>query len=96
MVARTLPLIAGELDLVGVDDDDVIADILVRGVRWLVLPPQDGRDDRRQSAHRLVLGIDQMPRALECSSGEGHVAWLRHCVSRESGNNGKGRSLQVG
>ena len=70
--ARTLPFIAGELDLVGVDDDDVIADILMRGVRWLVLPPQDGRHDRRQSAHRLVLGIDQMPRALECSSGEGH------------------------
>jgi len=76
-IALTLPLIAGELDLVGVDDDDVIANVLMRGVRWLMLSAKDWRHDGCQSAHRLVLGIDQMPRALKCSSGEGHGGMQR-------------------
>ncbi len=42
-IALTLPLIAGELDLVGVDDDDVIANVLMRGVRWLMLSAKAGR-----------------------------------------------------
>ena len=80
-IALTLPLIAGELDLVGVDDDDVIANVLMRGVRWLMLSAKDWRHDGCQPAHRLVLGIDQMPRALKCSSGEGHGGMQRRTVA---------------
>src|ERR1700730_15468581 len=38
-------LVAGQLDLLGVDDDDVVAAIHMRGERWLMLAAQAGRDD---------------------------------------------------
>src|SRR5690606_3201739 len=43
-------LVAGQDDLLRVDDDDVITTVHVRGVRWLVLAAQQGRDLGRQAA----------------------------------------------
>src|SRR5579862_1638486 len=43
-------LVAGELHLFGVDDDDVVAAIHVRGVAGLVLAAQAHRDDRGEPA----------------------------------------------
>src|SRR5262245_59924813 len=38
-------LIAGEDDLLGIDDDDVVAAVDVRGVDWLVLTLEAGGDE---------------------------------------------------
>ena len=60
-------LAAGELHLAGVDDDDMVAAIDVRGEARLVLAAQDVGDDRRQAADDQPVGIDQMPFLLDLS-----------------------------
>ena len=54
-------LLAGEPHLVGVDDDDIVTAIDVRGEARLVLAAQDVGDDRRSAADHQAFGIDQMP-----------------------------------
>jgi hypothetical protein len=51
-----------KLHLVGVDDDDMVAAIDVRGEARLVLAAQDVGDDRTgEAADDQAVGIDQMP-----------------------------------
>ena len=54
-----------KLHLVGVDDDDMVAAIDVRGEARLVLAAQDVGDDRREAADHQPVGIDQMPFLLD-------------------------------
>jgi hypothetical protein len=52
-------------DLLGVDHDQVIAGIDVRGVNRLVLAAQTARELGAQAAQGLALGIDDVPVALD-------------------------------
>jgi hypothetical protein len=58
-----LQLVAGELHLARVDDDDEIARVAVRGVGRLVLPRQDRRDPAGETPEGLAGGIDDEPLA---------------------------------
>src|SRR5689334_12299711 len=57
-------LIAGDLDFLGVDDDDEIAAVHVRREGWLVLATEQRRNAAGNAAKRLVLGVDHPPLAL--------------------------------
>ena len=59
-------------DLRGVDHDDEIARVDMRGVNRLVLAPQNAGDFAGQAAHNLVGGVDQQPLLLD-SASFGHV-----------------------
>jgi hypothetical protein len=61
---RLVQLVAGDLHLGGVDDDDVVAAIHVRGELRLVLATQPVGDDNGQTAQNDALGIDQDPGLL--------------------------------
>jgi hypothetical protein len=61
VVDLLVELAPGEADLVGVDDDHVVAAVNVRREAWLVLPPKHVGDDRRHSANNQPIGVDQMP-----------------------------------
>src|SRR5205085_1887985 len=54
-------LAAGDLHLLGVEDDDEIAGIHVRGVRRLMFTLEDERDPGRESAENLPAGVDDVP-----------------------------------
>src|SRR5690606_21789528 len=54
-------LLAGEADLLGVDDDDIVTAIDMRGEARLVLAAQDIGDERRDATNHQPVGIDQMP-----------------------------------
>ena len=71
-VELVLPLVTRKVHLVGVDNHNIITNVLMGGVRRFVLPAEDGCHGRCQSTDRLILGIDEMPCALEGSAGEGH------------------------
>ena len=57
-------LLAGELDLVRVDDDDIVTAIDVRGERRLVLAAQNVRDHHRGTADDQIGRVDDMPLLL--------------------------------
>src|SRR5688500_14805636 len=61
LVDLVLELAAGDANLLGVDDDDEVARIDVRGVDRLVLAAQPMRQRRSQTAERFSLGIDEVP-----------------------------------
>ena len=54
-------LIAGELHLVGVDDDDIVAVVDVRGVVRAMLAAQTVGDEGRKTANDDAFGVDQDP-----------------------------------
>ena len=58
-----LALVAGDGDLVGVDDDDEVAGIDVRGVDRLVLPAQELRGLAGQATEHDVGRVDDVPGA---------------------------------
>jgi hypothetical protein len=60
VVFLLLELAPGKADLVGVDDDDMIAAIYVGGEARLVLAAQDIGDDRRDAPDNQAVGIDQV------------------------------------
>jgi hypothetical protein len=60
-----LELAAREADLVGVDDDDMVAAIDMRRVARLVLAAQNVRDDRGDAADDQPVRIDQRPFLLD-------------------------------
>src|SRR6516225_3738701 len=68
-----LTLVAGQLDLLGIDDDDVVATIHVRRVGRLVLAAQATGDDRSEPAQHQAVGVDQQPRLVDIGGfgGEG-------------------------
>ena len=61
IVLLGLRVVAGELDLLRVDDDDVVAAIDVRSVGGLVLAHEDDRDFRSEAAKGDIGGIDEVP-----------------------------------
>src|SRR5690606_4663288 len=65
-------LVAGQHDLLRVDNDDVVTGVHVRCVRWLVLAAQQVRDLGRQTAEDDPLGVDHMPGARDVA-GFGRV-----------------------
>jgi len=58
-------LLAGQNDLVGIDNDDEIAGIDVRRVGWLVTTAQLISDLDGQTAQDLILGVDDDPIAFD-------------------------------
>ena len=65
-----LELAAGDGDLCGVDDDDVVADIL-RGVEGgLVFAAQEGGDLGGEASERALGGVDHVPAALDVTRVE--------------------------
>src|SRR5437867_3194928 len=58
-------LLAGDLDLLGVDDDDEVAGVDVRRVLRRALAAQLVRDLSSQTAEGLALGIDDVPASLD-------------------------------
>ena len=64
-----VPLVAGDGDLAGVDDDDEVAGVDMRGVDRLVLAPQQLRGLAGQPAEHDVGRVDHVP-------GVGHIAGL--------------------
>jgi hypothetical protein len=69
-----IPLITGELHLLGVDHDDKVARINVRRVLRAVLAHEDHGNPTRQAAHYLIGGIDNVPLFLDFA-GLGHVSF---------------------
>ena len=65
-----LGLAAGQAHLLGVDDDDVVAAIDVRGEGRLVLAAQTHGDDRGEAAQDQPVGVDQHPLLLHVGSLE--------------------------
>src|SRR6516162_5012048 len=56
-----LPFVAGERYLLGIDDDDVVAAIHVRGVGRFVLAAQPIGDERGKAPQHQPFGVDQQP-----------------------------------
>jgi len=66
---------AGDFDLGGVDDDDVIAGIDVGGVDRLVLAHEPRGDFRGEAAEDFVGGVDDEPASVDMSDfGDGGCA----------------------
>lgn len=63
-----LTLVAGEGDLVGVDDDDEVAGVEVVGEARLVLAAQERGGVRGEAAENDVGGVDDQPFALDLAS----------------------------
>ena len=71
-----LALAAGQHDLVGVDDDDIVAVVDVRGVGRLVLAAQAHGDDRGEAADDQAVGVDQHPFLLDVGGlGRIELTW---------------------
>src|SRR5690606_25009127 len=58
-------LLAGQLDLLGIDDDHVVAAIAMRRVDRLVLAAQAVGDERGQTAEHHAFSVDQKPLLLD-------------------------------
>ena len=65
LVDLLLRLLAAELDLVRVQDDDEITGVQERGVDGLVLPHQDHGDLGREASEDEPLRVDDEPFLLE-------------------------------
>src|SRR3546814_1689512 len=65
VVNLVLELVAGRLHLLGIDDDDVIARVDVRGVFRLVLAAQAVGNFSGQTAERFVRRVNHVPVALD-------------------------------
>ena len=63
VVALLVELVAGDLNLLGVHDDDEVARVDMRRVGSLALAPEHVRDARSQPPEGLALGIDDVPLA---------------------------------
>ena len=58
-------LAAGQLDLGGIDDDDVVAGVEERGIGGLVLALKQPGGLRGHAAEGLALGVDDVPPAVD-------------------------------
>jgi hypothetical protein len=73
-------LVACHRHLLGVDDDDVVAHVHVRGEGRLVLAAQAHGDDRGEAAQHDALGVDEDPLLVDVLRGRGegfHRAGVR-------------------
>ncbi len=73
-------LAPGELHLLGIDDDHVIAAIDVRGEAGLVLAAQDIGDDRGDTTDDETVGVDNVPVLFDLGRFDrpGHLAESLH------------------
>jgi hypothetical protein len=73
VVELVLGLVAGDLDLVDVGDDDEVAGVDVRSLAGFVLAAQPQRDLRGEPSQHLVGGVDDVPVVddILCSGGKG-------------------------
>src|SRR5438552_6357312 len=67
VVPLLVELVARDLDLLGVDDDDEVPGVHVRRVLRLQLAAERVRDLGREAAERLALGVDEVPLARDFS-----------------------------
>src|SRR4249919_2912301 len=67
VVALLVELVAGDLDLLRVDDDDEVARVDVRRVLRLALAAERVGDLGRETAERLALVVDEIPLARDLS-----------------------------
>ena len=58
-------LLAGQHELIGIDHDDIIATVTVRGEGGLMLAAQHRGDLGSQAAHNHALSVDDVPLALD-------------------------------
>ena len=58
-------LAVGQDDLVGVDDDDVVAAVLIGGEPGLVLPTEQVRGLSREAAENDIGGVNDVPVLLD-------------------------------
>src|SRR4051812_31177933 len=65
VVQLGVELVAGDVDLLGVHDDDEVTGVDVRGVLRLALAAQRVGDLRSQTPQRLSFGVDEVPAALD-------------------------------
>src|SRR2546430_5026302 len=65
VVHLVVELVAGDGDLLGVDDDHEVARVDVRGVLGLVLAAERVGDLRSETPERLPFGVDEVPAALD-------------------------------
>ncbi|MNN67128.1 hypothetical protein D3C81_1827470 [compost metagenome] len=65
MVLLVLQLLAGNGNLVGIDDDQVITGVNMRGVDRLVLATQAASQLGGKTAQRLAGGVNEVPVALD-------------------------------
>jgi hypothetical protein len=84
VVPLLVELVAGDLDLLGVDDDDEVAGVDVRCVLGLALAAERVGDLGRQAAERLALGVDEIPLARDLSR-LGAVGLHELCFFKERG-----------
>lgn len=67
-------LVAGQADLLGIDDDDIVATINMRGELGLVLAAQALGNDGGQTTQNEALGVDQVqPRVTSAGFSESVV-----------------------
>ncbi len=72
-------LASGDVDLLGVDDDEVIAHVHVRAVISLVLALQAMGNGRSQATKGLSLGINEVPIAADGAGfGENRLGAQSH------------------
>src|SRR5262249_1034154 len=92
---------AGEPDLRGIDDHDVIAGVEERRVPPFVLALPEPGGDRRDAAEHLALGVDHVPllvgeRRVRAGHESRRHAWffpLLYSISRCLGDTPPGRAL---
>ena len=65
VVDLLIQLLAGKDELVGVDDDDVVAAVAVGGEGGLMLSAKHGRHLRSQTAENHTLSVDHVPLTLD-------------------------------
>src|ERR1700760_1618761 len=61
VIPLLVELVAGDLDLLGVDDDHEVAGVDVRRVLRLPLTAERVGDLGRETTERLALGVDEIP-----------------------------------
>src|SRR3954466_15938978 len=79
-VQLLIRFLAGDANLRGVDHDDVVTGIHVRGVHRLVLATDDLRDFGRQTAEDDAFGVDDVPLVLDIPRGRGVCLHMKRNV----------------
>ena len=82
VVHLRVELVAGDVDLLRVHDDDEVAGVDVRRVLRLALAAQRVGDLRSQTPQRLSFGVDEVPAALDFTGL--CVPGLHSCLDREA------------
>src|SRR5438477_9735806 len=80
VIELLVDLVARDLDLVDVGDDDEVTGVDVRRENGLVLAAQTMRDRAGEPSKHLVIGIDKVPIARKVT-GFGGVGFHRKCRS---------------